>query len=110
MKKKYHILKNEEFRAIRKKDHALVCPSLILYIHPKAMPYARFGLSVSKKLGNAVIRNHIKRQLRMIIHETVDFSTYPFDVIVIARKHYLSNDFATNKKFFEKLLFKAIME
>lgn len=110
MKKKYRILKNEEFRMIRKKDHALVSPSFILYIHPKKEPYARFGLSVSKKIGNAVTRNHIKRQLRMMIQDLIDFDTFPYDGVLIVRKLYLSNDFATNKKFFEKLLNKAIME
>lgn len=110
MKKKYRICKNEEFKKIRKQDHTLVNPSFVVYISPRGLDHARFGISVSKKLGNAVVRNHIKRQIRMMIHESIDFDHYPIDAIIVARKVFNSNDYSTNKKLLEKLLNKAIIE
>lgn len=110
MKKKFRICKNEEFKKIRKQEHTLVNPSFVVYFNKRGLDHARFGISVSKKLGNAVVRNHIKRQIRMMLHESIDFTTYPFDAIIVARKVFNLNDYSTNKKLLEKVLNKAIME
>lgn len=109
MRKELRLRKNEEFGKIRHQNCCLKNVSFILYVAPKKQPLARFGLSVSKRNGNAVVRNKIKRQLRMMIQETVDFENYPLDCIVIVRKLYLEQDYATNKKALEKLLNKAII-
>ena len=56
-------------------------PTLILYA--LASEQARFGLIVSKKVGGAVQRNHIKRQLRHCAGALIDESR-PMDVVVRA--------------------------
>ena len=74
----------------------------IIYKDENQMGHGRVGISVSKKLGNAVTRNKIKRQLRMMIQECFHFDE-EVDYIVIVRKRFLDNTYIENKKELEYL-------
>lgn len=57
---------------------------------------ARFGFTVSKKVGNAVERNRIKRRLKAAVRDVVgDHSRGDFDYVLIARRAALDAGFAT---------------
>ncbi len=100
MKKENRIKKSEEFQRIMNKKQYASCPSMVLYLDRKQLEVSRFGISVSKKLGNAVERNKIKRQLRMMIQE-LDLINSDFDGILIARSNYVHQSYAENKKDLE---------
>lgn len=104
MKKEYRIRKNEEFTRIIRKKNSKASRSFIIYSDDRIEEHARAGISVSKKLGNAVIRNRIKRQLRMMIHETVNLDMAQKDFIVIVREAYLNGTYDENKKDLEKAI------
>lgn len=104
MKKDKRIQKNEEFNSIIKQRHSKASKIFIVYFSNRKEDHARVGISVSKKLGNAVVRNKIKRQLRMMIQETINFDEAKYDYIVIVRKDYLLNSYDTNKKDLEKTI------
>lgn len=106
MKKKYRIKRNEEFQEIIGRKQFKTSQSFVLYFKNKKEEKPRIGLSVSKKLGNAVERNKIKRQVRMMIQECSDFSGEK-DAILIIRKPYLNNNYQDNKKDLETLLKKV---
>ena len=63
---------------------------------------------MSKKLGKAVIRNKIKRQVRMIVQQTINFNDN-YDYIVIVRNKYLDLDFISNLNEL-KYLYKKILK
>lgn len=46
---------------------------------------SRFGLTVSRRVGNAVVRNRVKRWLREAIRRQQQEVSVPVDVVVIAR-------------------------
>ncbi len=55
---------------------------------------ARFGFTVTKKVGNSVIRNRIKRRLREAVRlNAAKYATSGFDYVLIARKAALNADF-----------------
>ena len=109
MIKKYRVRKNEEFSKIISKRNSLASSSFVLYFDKSKENYSRVGISVSKKLGNAVVRNKIKRQIRMMLSNMYDFDNVGLDLIIIAKNKYLASDFITNQNDLEKLIKKAIM-
>ena len=107
MKVKNRIKKAEEFQSMIKKGSKVVNQSFVVYHQPKEGDEARIGISVSKKLGNAVHRNLYKRQVRMMCHELVDFKNTNYDMVLIIRFNYSSLSYEENKNNLEKLLIKA---
>lgn len=110
MKKLYRVKKNEDFQKILNRRKFFTCASFALYVkeRPANTGNARIGISVSKKLGNAVVRNKIKRQVRMMCQEIYSFSEN-YDSIVLVRQGFLKLDFHANKKELENLVKKVKM-
>lgn len=108
MKKKYRILKNQDFQTILDQRKRYFNQDLTINISTKALAYARVGLSVSCKVGNAVVRNKVKRQLKMMINSIIDYDNFDYDLIIIVRKSFTANSFETNKNNLVNLLKKYI--
>ena len=53
---------------------------------PGQQKTSRIGITASKKVGNAVIRNRIKRKIREGIRQEYVSLTSPWDVVIIAKK------------------------
>jgi ribonuclease P protein component len=110
MKKINRVRKSQEFQKLIKSGQKLVNSSFVMYTKPRAEQAARVGITLSGKIGNAVERNKIKRQTRMMCEEIFDFKSFPYDVILIIRFGYKNLSFAENKKNLEKLVSKATMD
>ena len=52
---------------------------------PNELPFCRLGLAVSRKVGNAVVRNRIKRRLREIFRKQLKDLPLRYDFVVVAR-------------------------
>lgn len=56
----------------------------------------RFGFTVTKKVGNSVERNRIRRRLREAVRANAEaLPTVPMDLVLLARRAAISQDFAT---------------
>ncbi|MBS2971106.1 ribonuclease P protein component [Metabacillus sp. KIGAM252] len=87
MKKKNRIKKNEDFQQVFRKGKSIANRQFVIYtLHREEEKEFRLGLSVSKKIGNAVTRNRVKRLVKQIFLEEKDFLSTGKDYIVIARK------------------------
>lgn len=106
MKKIYRVKKSQEFEKIIKNKRFFADPSIVLYVKKREGEYARIGITVKKKIGNAVIRNKVKRQVRMMVQEIYDFDEN-FDSIILIKEKYVKNNFQTNKNILERLYKKA---
>ena len=109
MKKTYRIRKNEEFNRIIGEKHSMASANFVIYVSQRVEDHCRVGISVSKKLGDAVDRNKIKRQVREMVKIVINFEDYSKDFIVIVRNPYLKNTYQENLLDLEKLVKKAII-
>ena len=83
--KKINILKNSrDFDRIIKGNKPYKYKDYIIYIERNTNDLYKFGLSVGKKIGNAVNRNKVKRQLKSIIDKK-DYQNN-FNCIIIVGK------------------------
>ena len=105
MKKELRVKKSTEFETIIKKRKSVANREFVLYWNPNDLEHMRIGLSVGKKIGNAVARNKTKRQVRMMVHELFTKEDHN-DYILIVRKPYSQNDFEQNKKSLQNLYLK----
>ena len=83
---------NRDFRAIYARGRSYVHPLAVLYSVRRtgdavtAAPGRRIGFVVSKKQGDAVVRNRIKRRLREAVRLRLsDLRDGPYDVIFVGR-------------------------
>lgn len=106
MRKELRIKKSQEFSSIIQYKRFYSSPVMTIYVKPKAQEQNRVGLSVGKKVGNAVIRNKVKRQLRMMVQETYTFEEN-FDTIILVRPNFVEESYISNKKVLEMLLKKV---
>lgn len=97
MKKQFRIKKNEEFQRIISEGKCRKNKSFVMYYTDATESYDRIGISVGKKSGNAVVRNKIKRQVRMMLQEICSFDSGK-DYVIIIRRYYDFKDYNTSKK------------
>ena len=94
MKKRFRVKKEKDFNAIFKEGKSFANRKFVIYRLENNEQHFRVGLSVSKKLGNAVTRNLIKRRIRHILIEHKDQLVENVDFVVIARKGVEILDYA----------------
>lgn len=102
MKKINRIKKSEEFTEIIKYHKFYVTKGMVLYVRPRKENQARIGITVKKKIGNAVVRNKVKRQLRMMCQDIYDFDE-DFDSIILIKESFLESSYNLNKNNLENI-------
>lgn len=100
MKQTVSIKENHVFRRLYARGKSSASPQLALYIRRNGRKGNRLGLTVSTKVGKAVVRNRVRRRLREIyrIHEN---ELYPgWDVVIVARVRAAHSPFAALERSF----------
>ena len=104
IKKLYVVRTSREFNDIIKNGECIKNRFFVIHSINNNLSYDRFGISVSKKLGNAVFRNKYKRKIRaMIDNYKKDYVNHK-DYIIILRKEAISKSFKDLNEEFLKLM------
>ena len=104
MKTINRIKANEEFVLTVRKGKALKASSYVVHYKRNDLNICRVGLSVSKKIGNAVTRNRVKRQIRAMCDSLIDYDNQSYDAVIVVRSEFLERNFESNKETLKKML------
>ena len=85
MKAAVTVKENYEFRRIYRKGRSAVSPYFVVYCLKNRAGASRLGVTVSKKLGHAVVRNRVRRRIRELYRLNRDKMRPGWDVIVVGR-------------------------
>lgn len=80
-----HLKKNHQFQFVYQNGKSYANKYLVMYVKENGMDKNRIGISVSKKVGNSVVRHRVTRLIRESyrLHENIFNSG--LDIVVVAR-------------------------
>ena len=84
---------NRDFRAVYTRGKSAVSPRAVLYCRKNRREKNRVGFTVSRKLGNAVTRNRVRRRLREIMRLHAAEVRQGYDLILVARTRAVGSDY-----------------
>ena len=109
--KKLNIVKsNEEFNLIMNKGICIKNKYFVMYSMTNNLDKYRFGISVGKKVSNAVNRNKLKRQVKNILDYHQNLYSKSRDYIIIVRKSSLGEKYSIIEENLVNLLKKMEKE
>ena len=80
------IRKNIEFLNVYRHGKSYANKYLVMYVLSNKLDENRFGITVSKKVGNSVVRHRITRLIRECIRLQESNILTEYDIVVVARK------------------------
>ena len=110
MKVLNRIKANEDFALAIKKGRTFRALSFILHVRKNEFPHTRVGISVSKKIGNAVFRNKVKRQTRAMCDSHLDYSKQSLDIVIIIGRSYIDKTYDENNDILKNILSIVLQE
>ena len=90
MKRSVTLKENYEFRRLYHKGASAVSGSMVIYCRKNRMDHNRLGITVSVKLGHAVVRNRARRRLREVFRLNSGALRQGYDFVIVARGRTLT--------------------
>ena len=102
LSKEYKLLNSQDFSYLRSGSKQFACPSFKVYFKKAQfnLEHSRLGISVTKKVGNAVRRNRTKRIIREFFRTQDSLRVRGLDLlIVISPRLYKNDDFSQSEGY-----------
>jgi len=85
MKNSQSLKKNADFQIVYKEGKSFANRYLVMYVKENNLGFNRIGISVSKKVGNSVVRHRLKRLILESYRLHEDIFNSGLDMVIIAR-------------------------
>ena len=82
-----------EFLSVQRSHNRLVTDHFIVYARRSSRPHTRVGITVSRKVGRAHVRNKVKRWVREAFRRNQTEIPGGLDVVMVARKGRAPDNF-----------------
>ena len=96
--KKFRLRKRTEFAYSFKHGRTQFCGLVNITVFNRTDKLLRIGFSVSKKIGKAVVRNKVRRQMQAIVRESIGEIKVGHNLIFVARPGIETKEFSEVKK------------
>ena len=97
MKFSESLKKNKDFQVVYEKGKSYANKYLVMYILKNELNRNRIGISVSKKVGNSVVRHHLTRLIRESYRLLEEHFLCGYDIIIVVRVNGKNSTFADMK-------------
>ena len=89
----FSLKKNRDFQTVYNKGKSLANSYLVMYVTENGLGKNRLGISVSKKVGNSIVRHRLTRLVRESYRLSEEHFRCGIDIVVIARKSAKGKDY-----------------
>lgn len=107
MKKINRLLDNKDFTKVLNKGRKAKVEGYLVAVKSNKEQHAHIGVSVSKKVGKAVIRVRVRRQIRAMIG-SFDIYSLPYDIVIIPNPSFLQQSYEQNLEKLKEALNKLL--
>ena len=104
MKRTVTIKENYVFRRMYSKGRSAVTPMVVVYCRKNGRDHNRLGVTVSTKLGTAVVRNRARRRLRELYRLAQPDMRQGYDLVLVARSRAVDGPWRRMNAAFRKAL------
>ncbi len=98
MKFSESLKKNHQFRTVFQKGRSRADRYFVMYVLENGEEYNRIGISVSKKVGNSIVRHRVTRLVRESYRLQEAMFNSGLDIVIVARKSAASVGFHETEK------------
>ncbi len=105
--KQYRLKKKYQFNYVYRAGRSFGGKFVVVYAAPSKNKNVKLGVSVSKKVGGAVVRNRIKRRITEILRSQISYLNKNYNIIVVARSSAADAKFESLRADLLNLLKKA---
>ena len=90
---RYRIVRASDYQSIYGTGQKVHAERFVLYGRENSLDHSRLGMTVSRRVGKAVVRNRVKRLLREIFRKSADHIPNHFDFVVNAKRGCATADY-----------------
>ena len=90
--------KNAQFSDVYRSHHSFANEYIIMYVRNNGETYNRVGVSISKKVGNSVVRHRVKRLVKEAFRNSENMFNSGLDIVFVAKKNAAVMTFDDAKK------------
>lgn len=87
------LTRREDYQRLYEKGRKFIHPLAVFFVLPATTAQARIGLTVSRRIGNACVRNRVKRRLREVWRGRLG-GLAPADIVMVARAGLASAEYS----------------
>ena len=98
--------KNSEYKKVYNSRRSAANKFFVIFTIKNSLMYSRFGFSVGKKVGNAVVRNRVRRVLKEVCRLNTEMFPIGYDYVILARKDAVTQNYQQNINHFGKIILK----
>jgi ribonuclease P protein component len=95
--------KSRDFRRLYAKGKNAVSPYVAMYTRKNGTNANRLGITVSSKIGGAVVRNKVRRRLKEIYRTNEGFFVRGRDIVIVSRTRCVTARYADIERDILKL-------